>query len=442
MGPELEARRVGAEYNNVFSYRFHPSLERYTLFDPDVGWVGFHKAALERAKDLEVVVSTDISDFYPRIYHHRLENELRQATNNSEAVRRIMEILKSLSGGVSYGLPVGGHAARLLAEMLLNRTDRLMRTANITFCRFVDDYFLFADSMSSAQRVLVQLSEVLLASEGLTLARAKTRVMSQSEFRKSSPLADISNAESEDEATAREFLGLRLAYDPYSPMADEQYEVLRKELERFDITGMLARELRKSRIDEALTRQLTKAVRFLPAEIRDGAILSLVRNLRVLYPIFPTVAILLHKILSDLSEHTKKEVFKTIRDLVNEESHILLVPANLSFAIRIVAHDPAEETELMLNKLYQRANANMMVKREVLLAMTCRRADHWLSQQLKRFSEVTPWERRALLPASYVLGDEGRHWRERVKRELNSTDEAVLKWVGAKNNGRVWDLPL
>jgi hypothetical protein len=25
IGPELEARRVGADYNNVFSYRFHPS---------------------------------------------------------------------------------------------------------------------------------------------------------------------------------------------------------------------------------------------------------------------------------------------------------------------------------------------------------------------------------------------------------------------------------
>jgi hypothetical protein len=79
------------------------------------------------------------------------------------------------------------------------------------------------------------------------------------------------------------------AYDPYSPTADAQYDLLREELERFDISGMLARELRKSRIDEALTRQLTKAIRFLPAEIRDGAVLSLIRNLKILYPIFPTV---------------------------------------------------------------------------------------------------------------------------------------------------------
>jgi hypothetical protein len=326
--------------------------------------------------------------------------------------------------------------------MLLNRTDRLLRTANISFCRFVDDYFLFADSMSSAQRALVQLSEILLTNEGLTLARAKTRVMSQSEFRKSSPLADPGIAESEDEATARDFLGLRLAYDPYSPTADEQYDVLRKELERFDISGMLARELRKSRIDEALTRQLTKAIRYLPTEIRNGAIVSLIRNLKTLYPIFPTVAILLHKLLPDLSEDTKNEVFDVLRDLINRESHILLVPSNLSFAIRIIAYDRSEETDVMLNEVYHRPYTNMMVKRDVLLAMTRRGADYWLSRQLKRFPEITPWERRALLPASYILGDEGRYWRERVRKELSPADEAILRWVGEKNNGRIWDLPL
>ncbi len=442
IGPEVESKRIRVEQNNVFSYRFHPSSERNTLFDPDLGWVRFHKAALERAQSSEVVISTDVSDFYPRIYHHRLDNALRQATDNQEAVRRIMEILKCLSDGVSYGLPVGGNAARLLAEILLNRTDRLLRTANVSFCRFVDDYFMFADSASSAQRALVQLSEILLTNEGLTLARAKTRVMSQSEFRKSSPLADASIAESADEATAREFLGLRLAYDPYSPTAEEQYEVLREELERFDISGMLARELRKSRIDETLTRQLTKSIRFLRPEVRDGAVVSLVRNLRILYPIFPTVAILLRKLLPDLSEDTRNEVFDVLRELIARESHILMVPANLSFAIRIIAYDRAEETDVLLNEVYLRPHTNMMVKRDVLLAMTRRGADYWLSQQIKRFPEITPWERRALLPASYVLGDEGRHWRERVRKELNPADQAFLRWVGGKNNGRRWELPL
>ena len=81
--------------------------------------------------DHDVILSTDISDFYPRIYHHRLENALNDATQNTEVVRRILFILAKLTPGeVSFGLPVGGHAARVLAEAVLNRTDRLLQTGH------------------------------------------------------------------------------------------------------------------------------------------------------------------------------------------------------------------------------------------------------------------------------------------------------------------------
>jgi hypothetical protein len=175
IGSDIEAARLPTAKDLVFSYRFKPSDDRNTLFDQEIGWARFHRTALERSKSFEFIVSTDISDFYPRVYHHRLENALSQATKENEVVRRIMEILKRLSGGTSYGLPVGGNAARLLAELLLNRTDRLLRASNVPFCRFVDDYLLFSDSKESAQAALVQLSEVLLANEGLTLARAKNQ---------------------------------------------------------------------------------------------------------------------------------------------------------------------------------------------------------------------------------------------------------------------------
>jgi Mor family transcriptional regulator len=207
IAPDLEAARLAPDRGLVFSYRFLPSAERYTLFDPASGWGQFHRAALDRASAFEYIVSTDISDFYARVYHHRLENALMQATRKADVVKHVMELLQRLSGGTSYGLPVGGHAARLLAEVLLNRTDRLLRSAHVDFCRFVDDYLLFAGSLEVAQTALVQLSEILLSNEGLTLSRAKTRIMSRSEFVRLSPLADPAAAESEDEATARQFLG-------------------------------------------------------------------------------------------------------------------------------------------------------------------------------------------------------------------------------------------
>ena len=82
------------------------------------GWLSFQKNALAQAPSFPSIISTDISDFYFRIYHHRPENALSHATSNRGAVHRIIEVLKRLSTNASYGLPVGGHAARLLADLL------------------------------------------------------------------------------------------------------------------------------------------------------------------------------------------------------------------------------------------------------------------------------------------------------------------------------------
>jgi hypothetical protein len=443
IGPDIEKARIPTDRQVIFSYRFLPSEDKARLFDKAIGWYQFQEIALERAADYEFVISTDISDFYPRIYHHRLENALKQATDNGEVVKRVMEISKRLSiGETSYGLPVGGQASRMLAELLLNRTDRLLTASGIRFARFVDDYYIFAMSSGDAQAALVQLSEILLTNEGLTLARAKTRVLSKSEFARSSPVAEPTHSDDPADAMAREFLSFRLAFDPYSPTADEDYDVLRDQLKQFDITGMLAKELRKSRVDEGLTRHLIKAMRYLQPELRDAAVSSVVQNLNLLYPIFPSVGILLKQLLPHLSESTRDEVFGTIRQLINDRSHILLVPANLSFAIRILAYDRAEETDALLIDVYDRPKTNMMIKRDVLLAMTRRRVDYWLSAQLKQFSIVTPWERRALIVASYILSDEGQHWRRRIRDELQATDSLFLQWVASKNNGRMWELPL
>ena len=443
IGPDIEKARIPVDKQTVFSYRFSPSSEDATLFSKDVGWYLFQKNALERAASAEFVVSTDISDFYSRIYHHRLENALMQASTNGAVVKRVMEISKRLSiGETSYGLPVGGQASRILAELLLNRTDRLLAASRTSFCRFVDDYYIFASSASGAQAALVQLSEILHTNEGLTLSRAKTRILSKAEFLRSSPVAEVIEPASRDDTMAREFLGFRLAFDPYSPTSDADYAQLRDQLEQFDITGMLARELRKSRVDESLTRHLIKAMRYLRSELRDAAVVSIISNLDLLYPIFPSVAILLRQILLDLSEATRDEVFTRIRALVSDRSHIILVPANLSFAIRLLAHDRAEETDALLIEVYGRPNINMMVKRDVLLAMAKRRVDYWLSAQLKQFSVATSWEKRALIVASYILRDEGQHWRQRARDGLNDIDTQFMRWVGEKNNGHTWEIPL
>ena len=441
IAPEIEQRRVGPEY--VFSYRYAPDIATGYLFNRDVGWKRFQEVSCEQSRATAFVLRCDISDFYSRIYHHRLENALKQSTGNGDAIKRIMVILRAISDGASYGLPVGGPASRILSEILLNRIDRLLISESIRFCRFVDDFVIFAENREDAYSSLIKLSGLLLANEGLSLQKSKTRLMSTKEFLGTSEFAEESKLESEEEEEIRLFKRLRLHYDPYSPTAADDYAELEQELERFDIVGMLGRELAKSRIDESLTRKLVSAVRHLDSPVQADAIRSMLKSLDLLYPIFPSVMLLCRNVLSDLQEDVKRELFETLRNLIAQNSYITQVPTNLAFALRVLAGDQAEETEILLSNLFKQP-LNMMLKRDIILMMAHRKADYWISNCRRNFSTLTDWERRALLVASYILEDEGSHWRESIKKDLHAFDKLVLSWASQskQKNLQAWRVPV
>lgn len=442
IGEDIERARVAPDRQVVFSYRFAPDATTGGLFDKAIGWRAFQLTALGHAGVAKYVLATDISDFYPRVYHHRLENALALATKNKEAVRRIMVLLFKLSESTSYGLPIGGNASRLLADLLLNRVDRLLLSSSIKFCRFVDDYAIFADSREEAQRALVTLSDALLRNEGLTLSRAKSRLMSSAEFVRGSPIAEPETADSKEEAEAKRFLRIRWNYDPYSPTATEDYDELVEEVNKFDVMSMLAREFRKTRVDESLVRQLVRSLRYVPAQVRERAVLSIADNLDTLYPVFPTVATIMRSLLPDLPASVREHLYGVLRGLLRANSHITMVPTNAAYAARLLAFDNNEESEVLLSDLYKSPTANPMMRRDLIYIMARREAHYWLSDLLKRHTQLGSWELRALLAASYGLGDEGKHWRKQRAAELSAPDAAFAGWVGRMNSGQVWEIPV
>jgi hypothetical protein len=429
IGEDIEKSRLSKNKGIIFSYRFKPDLSEYTVFDRDYGWISFQKRSLDLAKNCNFVLTCDISDFYPRIYHHRLENALKKATKKSKIIKQIKYILNGLSKGVSYGLPVGGPAARLLSELLLNRVDRLLLSQNFQFCRFVDDYYIFGESREEIYGNLVYLSEALLNNEGLSLQKNKTRIHTAAEFLETSSFSEINEPEDQEGKDKRNFIRIHIHYDPYSDTADEDYEALCEELNRFDIIGMLASEMQKTRVSEGLTRKLIKAIAHLKGAVKEQAVLSLLDNFHVLYPILPTVMILLINIINKISENTRQKIFSTIRNLLESKSYLCKVPVNLSFAIRVLSYDNSDETDTLLINVFSETSL-MMVKRDIILILAQHNADYWISDQLKRFNIATPWEKRSLLIASYILEDEGREWRKRVKSVLTPFDELVIKWAG------------
>lgn len=439
IGTDIEAARISIDKKVVFSYRFSPDPQKGTVFDPNVGWSQFLEHARELATKSAFVLECDVSDFYPRAYHHRIENALQRASTNTEITRRVMALLKQLSKGVSYGLPVGGPAARLLSELLLNRVDRLLLAEGVIFCRFADDYRIFGRSREESYQQLILLSEKLFENEGLALQKSKTLIMSSEEFLSTRTM--VTQDAGEADAQERSFLMLRLHFDPYSLTPESDYQSLQHELQRFDILGMLIRQMGKSRIDQQLTRRLIKAVRFLRPDIRDQAALSLAENLDVLYPVIPTTMMLYKSIWTDLSPNTSNLIVEILRERIKSRSYVLQVPVNLAFAVRVLAQDPSDETDEVLTQIYGET-VSPSIRRDVILAMARRNADYWVSDKLKYWRSLTEWERRALIIASYMLGDEGEYWRAGVKAEFQPADFLVRDWAASRKNSRRWEVPL
>lgn len=287
MGPAIERARIATSENTVFSYRFISPTTEGRIFDDNITWHAFMNASYaiaqnsvkktaensrmrasilatgtknssqsEDANETPYVILCDISDFYSRIYHHRVDNALRWLGANAEIVKRIGDLLQVFSGTASYGLPVGGPASRLIAEIALNGVDKLLRGEGIQFCRYVDDYRIFCSTKEEAYQRLIFLSEKLF-NEGLSLQKAKTRILTAKEFMDESNVLIKSNQIDEENLTEEDkLLRLSINFDPYSDTRVDDYESLKQQVAQVDIVGILGRELEKTRINQSVTKGL------------------------------------------------------------------------------------------------------------------------------------------------------------------------------------------
>jgi Reverse transcriptase (RNA-dependent DNA polymerase) len=457
IGGTIESARIPIAHNRVFSYRYIDDRNSVDLFRRDIGWIQFMQHSIDKSLSCEYVVLCDIADFYQHADQHRLQNALSQLHLSSDIPARIMVFLENFSKNRSYGLPIGGPAARLLSELLLDQVDRLLAMIGMASCRFADDYHIFCASLEEAYRFLLFLSEKLLVNQGLSLQKSKTRVMTSAEFRSSAPVVvalateDDAGENGESEAPAgwemgqvseaRAFMRLSLRYDPYSATADQDYELLKAELSRFDILGMLNRELAKSKIDVALTRKLASAIRHLGNVQKNDAILSIMDNLDLLYPIFPNVMIMVRDVLLELDERTQDRVCRAIIELIRNRSHLVSLDVHLAYAIRALVLRQMPEAIDILMQQYETRTSNL-VRRDIILVMATWGQWYWVSDLRNRFDVMTKAERRAFIVASYALGDEGKHWRENTKGQFDELEVLIRDWAAERKNRGDWETPI
>ncbi|MEO7505015.1 MAG: RNA-directed DNA polymerase [Sphingomicrobium sp.] len=185
--PGIQSLRDRVSGEIPFSYKYDPD-GGHLIFAKNRGyhdWLGSLSRLGESSpfKDAEPVLETDISDFYQRIYSHRIDNLLANVSAPNRSGDAIKKIISAARSKQSHGIPVGSSASRLLAEGLLTDTNKILIDLELPASRYVDDYRIVANEQHSTHSILCRLAEHLMTTEGLSLNPAKTRVVTTKDIR-------------------------------------------------------------------------------------------------------------------------------------------------------------------------------------------------------------------------------------------------------------------
>ena len=434
-GTRIERARVSPRV--VFSHRFAP-LSNGRLYSTEGSYEGFRRKSLELATQRPFfstinphsgwVVMTDIADFYPRLYTHRLENALREVASADHA-RVICKLINSWNDGVSYGIPVGPSGTRLLAEIAISDIDDALRGQRIRYCRYSDDFRIFAHSRSEASKHLAFLANVLYHSHGLTLQEAKTEIVSTETFIQRFQETDDQRTRSFLDESINETLGI-LGIDPYLRIEyDDLPFDLQEEVDRLNLEETVRDQLnRGASINVALAgfalRRLTQV-----GKISTTLADDIIAHIDKLTPIFRDVVAALSVVgKPGTAGHIKH--MRRVRLLVNHR-HLSHLDFYRMWLLTLFQNPNAARVDGW-QRLYSRYT-DPLTRREVVLAMGVANNQAWVRNEKHRLFDLGIWERRAFLRAANCLpADERRHWFNSIKDRLDNLDQWVITW--AKSN--------
>ncbi len=402
--------------DRVHSYRLGTNGD--DLFDRTRSWKTYKEATLEEPdliNDDCLVVQTDISSFYEHVYHHRLENIVAKlAPKTSTIATQINRILNQISSGRSFGLPVGGQCARVLAEVLLSPIDTSLSERNIVWHRFVDDFTLICNSQQEAYSALSELSNSL-ADYGLSLNRTKTTILSAKHYR-DYIAAQLGHGD-ETTAALRE---LDLHFDPYSDAAQNQYEQLKESFATIDILSLLEMEKEKSQPDSFVMAQIGRALKFQKPQVAAQLCATLL-NPRNLDSFRASWSKILRGIYSVRAHKEFEPVFEQIDALLDripaETPHLLMPEANTLHFLRAIRFRKTDAMGRYVRQTYDES-ASIAVKRACI--------DCWKDwEDLGRFTRLrNQWqhlssdEQRMFWLAAKEFGDEGEHAMKQLSGKL------------------------
>lgn len=412
----VEKYRGDPQVERIFSYRV-ASASQARFYRADM-----YKQFWQRSKQLSagagVVLSADISDFYNQIYHHTVEQEFAAAKVNTSTIKAIVNLLKTCSMTTSRGLPIGPHAAHLIAELSLHPIDEMLVQLGAKYVRFVDDMHIFCKDEREARVRLYKLAEALDIVK-LQLNRTKTNIVDAAAWAaRCEAVLEDQPINDEEAQTLSELSGV--GADPYDVLGPAQRPPgLDRVLTPDTATSIFEAYLAEPQPDFVRLRWF---IRRLTHTGSAAAVEYVVENFERLAPAIAEVVRYLRASITDFQGDHEALGEKLIRLL--DEPITASSPYLRSMVLSIFA---TVSTLNHLPGLIERFDTMPpMGQREIVRAASHASQRGWL-RSLKGLPAQDPWVRRAITMAATTWSDDERvHWAKSQKGKYGFVDELLV----------------
>lgn len=167
------------DHTRSFSHKLAKPASANMFVATRTSWNALQKANANFAtmKSVKYVIRIDIANFFGSLNQHTLVNVLSDAGYPSALASRLENLLAGYAGErSSRGILQGMYPSDLLGNFYLAPIDQFLKEKEVTSTRYVDDIYIFIDSVDTADSLMQELIPEL-RSYDLGLNEAKCKIL-------------------------------------------------------------------------------------------------------------------------------------------------------------------------------------------------------------------------------------------------------------------------
>lgn len=405
----IEASRQLRRKKVACSYRI--KTDPYSFFVAGSGFSDYRARCEELAAQYRYVLTTDISDFYNRIYLHRLENAVSTAAGDGSG-KALENLLLSINNHTSQGIPVGPAASIVLSEAVLVDVDQYILDRGVQHVRYVDDIRVFSDSKHSLDILLQELTLYLHQNHRLGLVGDKTRIVESKLFLQE----ELQNQYQIEKLEILSEIEIGNPYGSESRVAPIEMDENAGET----LLGALHRIEKHEYLDLAVARAIMRRAK--SNKVKELAI-HLIRRSHFYRPVINDLVLYLDAVTAPDNIH---HICEAIKEMLFDQSFEDKATAEwfawyVSKHRDLVADEDARQVLNYSDGLRYRAAA----------AVTLGNVS-WVRTHKDKVLNLGPWDRRAVIFAAQVLAkDEREKWLRSLSKNgsLSLLDKWLVDWI-------------